>query len=399
MTRLLKRSLLLLLIGFIVLLAPNYIGEQGYVLISFAGWTAEGSVVSYLVVIVFTALLLALAWRLIRYFIYMVILPSKWWRGRHAKTHANYFQAGIDFMTLGMWQQASEQFLRVKSMVHFHTAQELALVCAIRANNPELLEKVKKQAKLEDELPVLTNLMNLVQQGLYPEALAELNKLDINLLKLELPLKQLWLDIQIQNFNWSQVNKHLVKIDKQIAKQQDLDISNEWHQFLQGSFDLALSNFVKSHSVSQLVTVWNSWPKSIQQIAPVLSAYIRVLSDAKQLQPIEQLLLDNWRLHKQTWLVENLRTCYQQTKRVHMDKLFAQLQKAATHSSDNKTLLTAYAYLAAGQKDNQLAKQALEQVIYSNNNKQDFVLYADVLAELGEVRHSVEVYQKLQSLA
>ena len=63
-----------------------------------------------------------------------------------------------------------------------------------------------------------------------------------------------------------------------------------------------------------------------------------------------------------------------------MDKLFVKMQKAATHnsgtSSDNKTLLTAYAYLAAGQKDNQLAKQALEQVIYSNNNnRQDFAFY------------------------
>lgn len=401
MTRLLKRSLLLLLIGFIVLLAPNYIGEQGYVLISFAGWTAEGSVVSYLVVLVISALLLALTWRLIKYFIYMVVLPSKWWRSRHTRTHANYFQAGIDFMTLGMWQQASEQFLRVKSVSKFHTAQELALVCAIRANDAELLEKVKKQAKLEGDLPALTSLTNLVQQQQYAEALVELNKLDMNLLKLELPLKQLWLDIQLQNFNFSLAVKHLVKLDKQVAKQNDLAVKQEWQLFLQNSFARAMANFVKAHSVSQLVNQWQSFAKAVQQLEPVLSAYISVLSDAKQLQPIEQLLLANWRQHKQTWLVDNLRICYQQTKRVHMDKLFVQVQKAATHnsgtSSDNKTLLTAYAYLAAGQKDNQLAKQALEQVIYSNNNRQDFILYADVLAELGEVRHSIEMYQQINA--
>lgn len=397
MTRLLKRSLLLLLIGFIVLLAPNYIGEQGYVLISFAGWTAEGSVVSYLVVLLISALLLALAWRLIKYFIYMVVLPSKWWRSRHTRTHANYFQAGIDFMTLGMWQQASEQFLRVKSVSKFHTAQELALVCAIRANDAVLLEKVKKQAKFEDELPAFTSLANLVQQGQYADALVELDKLDMNLLKLELPLKQLWLDIQLQNYQFSQATKHLVKIDKQVAKQNDSAVVQEWQLFLQSSFHRAMVNFVKAHSVSQLIQQWQSFPKTVQQLAPALSAYIKVLSDAKQLQPIEQLLLTNWRQHKQAWLVDNLRICYQQTKRVHMDQLFAQIQKAVTHSADNKVLLTAYAYLAAGQKDNQLAKQALEQVIYSNDNKQDFILYADVLAELGEVRHSVEVYQQITS--
>ncbi len=396
MTRLIKRSLLLLLIGVIVLLAPNYIGEQGYILISFAGWTVEGSVVSYLVLAVFAILLLTIAWNVIKYFIYMVILPSKWWRSRHAQTHANYFQAGIDFMTLGMWQQASEQFLKVKSVSQFTTAQELALVCAIRANEPELLEKVKNKINLDDELPALTNLVNLVQQNDYPKALEELNKLDINLLKLELPLKQLWLDIQIQNFDWQQVSKHLVKLDKQVMKQNDENVSQEWHDFLEQSFDKGFTSFVKAHSVNQLLAVWSNWNKPIQQLVPVLSAYIRVLSNTKQLEPIEQLLLNNWRQHKQAWLVDNLRICYKQTRRVHMDKLFAQIQKAVTHSSDNKTLLTAYAYLAAGQKDNQLAKQALEQVIYSNNNKQDLALYADVLAELGEVRHSVEVYQQLQ---
>lgn len=396
MTRLIKRSLLLLLIGLVVLFAPSYVGEQGYVLISFAGWTAEGTVVSYLTVAIMAAFILMIAWRLIKYLVFMVILPSKWWRSRHAKTHANYFQAGIEFMTLGMWQQASEQFLRVKSVSKFTTAQELALVCATRANDPELLEKVKSKAQLDQELPALTQLTNLVQQDKYPEALEVLNKLDINLLKLELPLKQLWLDIQIQNFNWQQVSKQLVKMDKQVVKSNDEGITIEWQQFLNSAFDRGFSRFVQQHSVSQLLSVWQGWPKQVQQLPAALSAYVRVLSQAKQLEHVEQLLLDNWRQNKQMWLVDNLRLCYLQTKRVHMDKLFAQIQKAATHSSDNKVLLTAFAYLAAGQKDNQLAKQVIEQVVYSNNCKQDFILYADVLAELGEVRHSVEVYQQLQ---
>ena len=235
-----------------------------------------------------------------------------------------------------------------------------------------------------------------MQQGLYADALEALNKLDINLLKLELPLKQLWLDIHIQNFNWSQIAKQLVKMDKQVSKLNDDGISAEWQTFLTDALNRGFHNFVAKHSVSQLLTVWQDWPKQVQQMAPVLSAYVRILSQAKQLKHVEQLLIDNWRQQKQMWLVNNLRLCYQQTKRVHMDKLFAQVQKAATHSSDNKVLLTAYAYLAAGQKDNQLAKQALEQVVHSNENKQDFILYADVLAELGEVRHSVEVYQQLQ---
>ena len=403
MTRLIKRGLLLLVLGLVLLLAPNYIGEQGYVFISFLGWTVEGSVVQFIVLSVLLGFAIAILGYGIKYLIYMVIVPSKWWRSRHAKAHANYFQAGIDFMTLAMWRQAAEQFVKVKSVSKYNTAQELALVCAIRAEDPELLTQIKKQTKTVGELPPLTRLTNLVQQGNYQQAAAELKQLDLNLLKLALPMKQLWLDIQIQTFNWSAITKQLVKLDKQLAKQQNLEAGgsgesgpyDEWQNFLTDRLNHSFSQFVKQHSVSQLVQIWTNWPKALQQIPAVLGAYISVLSRAKQLEQIETLLLNNWRQHKQTWLVDNLRICYRETKRVHMDKLFGQIQKAATHSSDNKVLLTAYAYLAAGQKDNQLAKQALEQVIYSNKNQQDYILYANVLAELGEVRHSVEVYQEL----
>lgn len=397
MTRLLKRSLLLLLIGFIVLLAPNYIGEQGYILISFAGWTLEGSVVSYLVLLVFSVLLLTIAWKLIRYFIYMVVLPSKWWRNRHDKTHANHFQAGIDAMTLGLWQQAAEQFLRVKSVTRVQTAHELAITCAIRAEQPELLNKVVKQTDSQSSLSGVTELIHLVQLGDYQQAQSQLDKLGINLLKRELPLQQLWLDIQVQNFNWSAVSKQLVKLDKQVAKLTNQELQEQWQGFLTDCFNRGFDRFVKAHSISQLNQVWQSWNAATGQLTPVLSAYIRVLAKAKQISQIETLLLANWRNNKQVWLVDNLRLCYQQGQRVQMDKLFAQIQKAAQHSSDNKLLVTAYAYLAAGQKDNELAKQALEQVIYSNNNRQDFSLYADVLAQLGEVRHSIEIYQQLNN--
>jgi HemY protein len=396
MTKLIKRSLLLLLVGAILLLAPNYIGEQGYVLISFAGWTAEGSVVSYAVVVIFAVIALMILWSLTKYVVALFFAPSNWWQKRSLQTHSNYFQSGLDFMALGMWQQAAEQLLKVKAVSKIQTAHELALVCATRANDAELLAKTKKAVNLsEDEIPVLTNLVDLVQQGQYEQALEQVKSLDVNWMKAELPLKQLWLDIQIQNFNWQTVNKHLPKLDKQVKKQNDEGIAQEWQTFLSISFGQGLKRFVQHHSVAQLQQEWQSWHKSNQQIPALSSAYISVLAEAKQLGHIEQLILDNWRQNKQQWLVDCLRTCYQEMKRVHMDKLFAQLQKAIKHDQENKTLLTAYAYLAAGQKDNQLAKQALEQVIYSNKNQIDTILYANVLAELGEVRHSVEVYQQM----
>lgn len=395
MTRLFKLVFLLALIGFIILLAPNYIGEQGYIHISLAGWVLEGSVTSLLSIVAAAVFALFTVYLLLRYLIQVVVLPSTWWRNRSSRSQLNHFQSGIDFMTMAMWQQASEQFLKVKSQGNNKTAQELALVCAIRSGEPELMEKVKKATQLEGELPALTNLVHLTQQGQYQQAFESADKLDINWLKSPLPIKQLWLDIQLQNHNWAAVNKHLAKLNKQVEKQADETTIAEWHQFLQGGFTRSFDTFVSANSVAKLTEVWSELPKPLQQLEPVLSSYITILARAKQLQLVEALLLKSWRQNKQAWLVDNLRLCYQQAQRVQMDKLFSEVQKAATHSAENKLLLTAYAYLAAGQKDIQLAKQALEQVIYSNKNQQDFAFYADTLAELGEVRHSIEVYQQL----
>lgn len=396
MTKLIKRGLVLLFVGLILLLAPNYIGEQGYVLISFAGWTAEGSVVSYAVVIILALILLMIVWALAKYVLSLFFAPSHWWKKRSLQTHSNFFQAGLDFMVMGMWQQAAEQFLKVKAVTKVQVAQELALVCAIRSDQPSLLTAVKAKINLTDEeTPMLATLVELTQRGEYSQADSVLAKLDINLLKLELPLKQLWLDIQIQNFNWQAVNKQLPKLEKQVAKLNDEGIRQEWSAFLADSLYRGFSAFVQSQSVAQLQQEWSNLQRQNQQIPIVMSAYITVLAQAKQVGKIEQLLLDNWRQQNHIWLVDNLRICYQHLKRVHMDKLFVQIQKAISADNTNKTLLTAYAYLAAGQKDNQLAKQALEQVIYSEPSLQDKVLYANVLAELGEVRHSIEVFQQL----
>lgn len=397
MTKLLKRLFALLLFGVVLLAAPHLVGQQGYVLISLGNWTAEGSVVSYLTAMIIAVMLIYALWLCIKYLIVFVILPSKWWRSHHAKTHANYFQAGLDFMALGQWQQAAEQFLRVKRIAKIQSAHELALVCSTRANNEELVKKVNKAVGVSEteNTPSLTHLINLKQHNNYRDAFVELNKLNLNLLKQSLPTQQLWLDIQVNNFNWTEVDKHLAKINKQVHKMSDPGTEQEWDEFLFDCFSEAFIHFIADHSVNQLQQHLKTWHKVNLNLKPVASAYIHALAFEKQNAQIEQVIIDNWRANGDAWVLDNIRLCYSTMKRVHMDRLFAVAQKKVTKAQDNKVLLTIYAYLAAGQKDNQLAKQALEQVIYTNNSRQDSILYADVLAELGEIRHSLDVYQQV----
>ena len=401
MTKVIQRVLLLAVIGLILIAAPSFIGQQGYILISFGNYTFEGSVVAYLVALSVLILALYAVWLVIRYLIVFIILPSKGWNNRSEPTHANFFQSGLDFMATAQWQQAAEQFLKVKRLSRIQTAQQLALVCAVRAQNSELLERVQKRVEPSDA-DALTKLIVLCQQQNYAQAMASLKALDVNLLKQDLAFQQIWLQVQLHNFNWVEVKKHLPKINKQVAK---VTSSGEnavlvaWNEQLTEHFTQSFDNFVRKNSVNQLLNVWQELGKSVQHLAPVSRAYIQVLADQNQLQQIEQVLLQDEKLHGELWLLNNLRTCYHNMKRVHMDQLFIHIQKKMKKQQnaqhENKTLLAAYAYLAAGQKDNQLAKQALEQVIYTNQNKQDSMLYANVLAELGEIRHSLDVYQKL----
>jgi HemY protein len=399
MSKLLKGLLALALFGALILIAPQLMGEQGYILISLGNWTLEASVVSFVTASIIAGILLYGIWLTVKYLVVLFVMPTKWWQSRYTKTHANYFQTGVDYMALGQWKSAAEQFLKVKRTAKKQTAAELALVCAARANNPELSNTISKtlESNFEqnDVNQQFASLLILVQQQQFSEALLLLNKLDLSVLKQSTAFQQIWLVIQANNHKWDNVNKYLIKIHKQAIKQSTGAIQ-EWNLHLYETFNFAFVNYIEQFSFNQLQQIWNNFPKASQQIEPVSEAYIAAIASQGVAQHVETLLCDSINHSGNQWVLNNVRRCYQATNKVHMDKLFPLIQKQLNKNQDDKTLLTIFAYLAAGQKDSQLAKQALEQVIYSNKNKLDTTLYANVLAELGEVRHSVEVFQTIK---
>ncbi|MFT6529511.1 MAG: HemY protein [Psychrosphaera sp.] len=399
MTKLVKGFLLLAIFGALVFIAPQLMGEQGYILMSLGNWTIEGSVVQFAILFIISSLVLYGLWLAIKYLILVFIMPTKWWQNRYAKTHANYFQTGVDYMALGQWKSAAEQFLKVKRISKKQTAAELALVCAARANEPELSRNIVNSLEANFEQnnvnQQFSNLLILVQQQQFSEALLELNKLNLPVLKQTIAFQQLWLVIQVNNHAWNDVNKYLPKIHKLALKQAEAAVE-EWHQHLFDTFNFAFVGYIEQYSNNQLQQVWNNFSKANQQIHSVSEAYIAAIAAQGVSKQVETILCDSMNFNGYQWVLNNVRRCYQVTGKVHMDALFSQVQKHINKHKDDKILLTIFAYLAAGQKDPQLAKQALEQVIYSNKNNLDTRLYANVLADLGEVRHSVEVFQSMK---
>lgn len=407
MSKLVKRLLLLALFGALLIIAPALIGQQGYVLIALGNTTIEGSVVSFIITMLVGGFAIYLLFLLIKFVFVALVMPSKWWQKRHANAHANFFQSGLDLMALGQWQQAAEQMLKVKRTSRIEAAKQLSLVCAVHAQQESLTEQV--QTKLA--LPAITDesskqdvkqlevkfaqLVLLTQQGEFQQADTLITKLQLPLLKQTSAYQQLWLEVKLALAQWSDLDKFLVKIAKQQQKQLSDDAYQNWLSNLEGLMQNSFYQFVQSTSINQLQQVYQGLSKGTQNLAGVNQAYLNVLSSTKQPELIESTLIEQSDKKGATWLLTNIRAYFEHAGTVHMDKLFAKVQKRVTKEQDNKELLTVFAYLAAGQKDHQLAKQALEQVIYTNHNRLDNKLYALTLAELGEVRRSIEVFKAL----
>jgi uncharacterized protein HemY len=115
MGRWIKGISLIIIFGLILVVAPQVKGTQGYILISFGHWSIEGTIVQFVAAITTTALIAYAIWLLVKYLVLTLVLPSKWWQNRAEQSNANLFQSGLDYMALGLWHQAAEQFLKVKN--------------------------------------------------------------------------------------------------------------------------------------------------------------------------------------------------------------------------------------------------------------------------------------------
>ena len=394
MIKTMKRLALVIIVGLMLMLAPKFIGEHGYVLISLGQWRVEGSVVSFAVTLILASFAVWLTIWLTKLGYRTLVLPSTWWSWKQLNSQSNFLQSGIDFMALGQWQQASNQLKKVKRKERLQTAQQLQLVCAAHQATTAAHGLPSPDEKADSVSALFAQLTALKNQQQYSEALTLIEGMKKPVHKQALPMQQLSLDIRVLGFAWNDVTKQLPKLDKAIVKNNDEQAQHAWLAHLESTLTLGFNNYVISHSINQLKQLWSAWTRSFKAHPAVLNAYLAVLSQHQQHLLIEDALLQQ---NKQTdaWMLELIRKVYAQSSIVPMPKLFAKIQQKASKQPDSKVLITIMAYLAAGDKDYQLAKQALEQVVYSNKNPWDSRLYACTLAELGEMRQSVEVFKSL----
>ena len=406
MSKWLKRPIAFALIICALIFAPNLVNEQGYVLISFASWTLEGSVFQVLVALLIVAVSIYILIKAVQYLFLMLIWPSKWWQKFHVKKSTSFYQNGLNLMTLGQWDLAAEEFLKVRRSDRIDSARALSLVCAVHANNKKVTAEVQEKLKLSDlskapsvtfdksEVP-FSQLVIACQSEDYDHAAKLLDTMALPVLKQSIAFQQLWLEINIYRHNWSEVDQMLPKVNKQIKKQSSEHAFDNWQSQLTKWFERGFSAFVSLHSLNQLEQAWKTLNKHNRQLPALLFAYLSALSKAQQSDKVEALILEQRKVLNNVFILNIVRRYYELNHSVQMDLLFTRVQKHLLNAPDDKELLTILGYLAAGQRDHQLAKQALQKVVYSQNNATDTKLFAQELALLGETQKSLEVYHSL----
>lgn len=397
-----KILLALSVIAVTFLAAPWISAEKGYFLVSAGHYVAEGTLYGLVLTILIASFAIYAVIKLVQYVFFMLVWPSRWYQKFHGNKQSNFFQNGLNLMALSQWHLAAEEFLKVRRHERIESARALALLCATQANDAKLTSLVQQKLKLGNVHaglnPVQVPFAQLVlecQGKDYDAALNLLDTLSLPLQKQSVPFQQLWLEINIYAHQWQEVDKQLPRIDKLIKKQSSEMAYSQWQENLTQWFEKGFSDFVLQHSLNQLNEAWQGMSKVNRQLPPLLYAFMIALAKAQQAERVEALLIENKKKLDNAFMLRVVRRYYEINRIVQMDNLFGRVQSQLGKNQDEKTLLALLGYLAAGQKDHKLAKQALEKVIYSQPNKTDLKLYAQELALLGETQKSLEVYQSI----
>ena len=421
MLRFSKLFFFIAILGVVFFAAPYMQGEQGYVLFAIGNWTLEGSLVSFILTITMMVTVLYGIYLLIKYAFVLLILPSKWWQQKVSKAQSNHFQSGINLMALAQWQAAIDQFLKVKRSERIETAKQLSLVCAAQQqsiNNTEVAYEVEELIKL----PQLSDssgfaksveisfaqLLLLCQQQHYQQADTLLAKAQEPVLKQDWAFQRLWLEVKINTGDWEAVDRLFIKIYRQQSKLcSDLSLQ-EWQTNLINDFALNFHKVVRESSLSDLESIWGSLAAATRKHQVLEEGYLKALAQLSQAEKIQAILLKLSGVASYPKILQQLRLYLEFNSSLKMPELATKIQKLAYKQKDNKTLIHIMAYLAYGEGDYALSKQAFHTVLQQTQDKAggagvinqpatniDKKLYANALVQLGESEKAIKIYQTL----
>lgn len=335
-----------LLIAFVVVAAvvaisPWLIGEKGYVLISFNQWTIEGSIVSFVLLILITLFGLFIVYSLIRF-------VWGWYRNVRHGFFARSKERKQQVLDQALWGVLNDDYALVEQTFRHGKVepqwQDIKLAMQAKA----LLKKGEKQTALNtlDEISEQnrTNVANLwLQAGDSTEMLHFLRDACSSKKASDLHLR-LYSQLLCQQEKYSA----LIELLPKLQKKQLLD-DNQWQSLF--------SQLFSSSEPSQLTKHYDALPKSLKEQAS--NAYLTAMVKAGELSQVEATLQKELKKGHFAQL-QHILSQLNQSGSLGLQKA---IQGELKKQPEQPDLLLSLAYLAQGNGEHELAAKIFDKVI------------------------------------
>lgn len=385
-----KRIILYFIIVLVaVAIAPQLVGDKGYILIAIGDISIESNVVAAVILLVFTFLFLLIG---LKVFGGGIRITTNAWRSvittskRKAERH---FKQGVSAYLLEDYAQAEQ--LLVKSAekspmpsMAFSIAASAAQKQDEAANSEYYLECLAQQL---DSNPSLEQVLVIINQQVslknYTKARTWLDDYhkhlghDTRLLALEI-------EVSLNEQRFEHVLEYLPKAYKE--KTYSATRIYEWdHQAYLGHF----SQLISQGGKTALVNFWQKLAKKLKQKEAIVLAYCHVLANNHLVQELDDLLLPALKYDVDERFVKQLRNL----ALTQCVSLIKEAQKHLHKDPHNSKWLSCLGFLAFADKQFEMSAKVYAALIQQPNSydNQDIILYAKALSANHEHEKSNQI--------
>ncbi len=375
-------SICLLLAAMMV--APEVIGDKGYVLIAMGTFTIEMTVVSLCISLIVAAVLLYIL-RYIFSRIWSVFRGSHHWFGRWGKRkRQRAFYRGFQALAEGELDEAKTSFKKTTDGdfdgVNYLAAAQVARHLGEKDRMRTLLEHASeyRHSTLAAEL-VLARLD--LEEGRDESALKRLEELDPKQAKhkqvIRLKTEALarlghWQELQTQLPHWKPVLKDdYVFWAQRIAKGKFAEIASK-------------------HGAVELKSHWSTLPRKLRHDDAYRSAYVRQLLEQGMHQDAQACLVEWQRKGPNKFLFPLMKELYLPNPAEAVKLLEEWIKKDDTNASYYSTM----GHIAFNAGDDVLAEKALQKSVKLSENKEDLLMLAKISERRQDDAQALSLYKQ-----
>lgn len=367
-----------------LLVAPQVIGEKGYVLISMGSTVIEMTVVSLVICIVLGLLGLWLVWRIVSWLKGVFTGSRQWFGSRSKRKRQRYYYKGIQAFAAGNLEEANKAFGHALDGEFEGTNLLLQAQVNNELGNWERTEQLLNHAADYEQARVAARVMQarmLVAQNKPQQALEALNQLGeedskaraVVALKAEcLAQTGQWQQIQHELPHWRRVlKKDAVPLAQRAAKGKFAEVASK-----QGA------NALKQY--------WQELPRKQRNDIAFQAAYVDQLIEQGMHHDAQDCLVD-W---QKDGLKDELVPMLRRLRMSNPASAIQLMEKAIKQDSMNPQYYSVLGQLAFNAGDLSLAERALMKAIKLKEDPADLMLLAEVSERQNDNSKALAFYKQ-----